>query len=317
MGDEGELAMASMDLRTLPFRAPFSHRKNFCHGPTKVSVRIIVISASNSYGRRRNTIFRPLKVSNAGPLGSLLDTGIQLVKNLKISPDSKSRALQDSFLGVSDDFVSNLMPAVNSFDIFAASLGFLAGLAVHVSRSQRPQLAEPGGAIAGDWFLFANPTPFNRFVVLRCPSILFEDGAFLENVNEKLRKDSKHVVNLSGYSCKGRIPNTYGQEFKDNNEGGSEFMYQRMCLSAEDGGVITLDWPASLDLAREQGLDSTILLVPGTAEGSDDEVVQDFVRKALQHGYFPVVMNPRGCAGSPLTTPRCVSVALFCSFDKM
>lgn len=301
--------MASMDLRTLPFRAPFSRRKNFCHGRTKVSVRIIVISASNSYGRRRNTIFRPLKVSNAGPVGSLLDTGIQLVKNLKVFPESKIRASQDSFCGVSDDFVSNLMPAVNSFDIFAASLGFLAGLAVHVSLSQRPQLAEPGEAIAGDWFLFANPTPFNRFVVLRCPSILFEDGAFLENVNEKLRKDIKHFVNLAGYSCKGRIPNTDGRESRDNNEEGCEFMYQRMCLSAEDGGVITLDWPASLDLARERGLDSTLLLVPGTAEGSNDEVVEDFVRKALQHGYFPVVMNPRGCAGSPLTTPRLFTAA--------
>ena len=70
------------------------------------------------------------------------------------------------------------MPAVNSFDIFAASLGFLAGLAVHVFRSQRPQLAEPRGATADDWVLFANPTPFNRFVVLRCPSIVFEDSAF-------------------------------------------------------------------------------------------------------------------------------------------
>lgn len=302
--------MASMDLRTLPFRAPISHRKNFCLGPTKVSLRIIIIiSASNSYGRRRSAIFRPLKVLNAGPVGSLLDTGIQLVKNSKISSESKIRALQDSFLGVSDDFVSNLMPDVNSFDIFAASIGFLAGLAVHVFRSQRPQLAEPRGAVAGNWFLFVSPTPFNRFVMLRCSSIVFEDGSFLENVNEKLMKDSNHFVNLSGDSCKGRIPNTDGREFRDNNEGGSEFMYQRMCLSAEDGGVITLDWPASLDLAREQGLDNTLLLVPGTAEGSNDEVVQDFVRKALQHGYFPVVMNPRGCAGSPLTTPRLFTAA--------
>lgn len=314
--------MASMDLRTLPFRAPIPQRNNFCHGPTKVSVRIIIISASNSYGRRRNAILRPLLVSNtgpvglrpllvsnAGPVGSLLDTGIQLVKNLKNFPEFKIRASRDSLFPGYDDFVANLMPAVNSFDIFAASLGFLAGLAVHVFRSQRPQLAEPRGATADDWVLFANPTPFNRFVVLRCPSIVFEDGAFLENVNDKLMKDSKHFVNLSGYSCKVKTPNTDGIGFRDKNEGEREFIYQRICLSAEDGGVITLDWPASLDLTREQGLDSTLLLVPGTAEGSNDELVQDFVRKALQHGCFPVVMNPRGCAGSPLTTPRLFTAA--------
>lgn len=314
--------MASMDLRMLPFRAPIPQRSNFCHGSSKVSVRIIIISASNSYGRRRNTILRPLLVSNAGPVSlrpllvsntgpvsSLLETGIQLVKNLKNFPELKIRASQDSFFRGYDDFVANLMPAVDSFDIFAACLGFLAGLAVHVFRSQRPELAEPRGATADDWVLFANPTPFNRFVVLRCPSIVFEDGAFLENVNDKLMKDSKHFVNLSGYSCKVKMPNTDGRGFRDKNDGDREFMYQRMCLGAEDGGVITLDWPASLDLAREEGLDCTLLLVPGTAEGSNDELVQDFVRKALQHGCFPVVMNPRGCAGSPLTTPRLFTAA--------
>lgn len=42
----------------------------------------------------------------------------------------------------------------------------------------------------------------------------------------------------------------------------------------------------------------------GTTEGSRDEGVQKFVMDAMRHGYFPVVLNPRGCAASPLTTPR-------------
>lgn len=80
--------------------------------------------------------------------------------------------------------------------------------------------------------------------------------------------------------------------------------YQRLCIGAEDGGVISLDWPANLDLKEERGLDSTLLLVPGTTEGSMDEDVKAFVLEALKRGFFPVVMNPRGCAGSPLTTAR-------------
>ncbi|KAF5481622.1 hypothetical protein F2P56_002261 [Juglans regia] len=85
--------------------------------------------------------------------------------------------------------------------------------------------------------------------------------------------------------------------------------YQRVCVSTDDGGVISLDWPANLDLNEEQGLDTTLLLVPGTPQGSMDTNVRSFVCEALQRGCFPVVMNPRGCAGSPLTTARLFSAA--------
>lgn len=42
----------------------------------------------------------------------------------------------------------------------------------------------------------------------------------------------------------------------------------------------------------------------GTTEGSRDVGVEKFVMDAMRLGYFPVVLNPRGCAGSPLITPR-------------
>ncbi|XP_047052617.1 uncharacterized protein LOC124658291 [Lolium rigidum] len=40
-----------------------------------------------------------------------------------------------------------------------------------------------------------------------------------------------------------------------------------------------------------------------------DSAVQMFVLDALKSGYFPIVMNPRGCGGSPLTTPRLFTAA--------
>lgn len=85
--------------------------------------------------------------------------------------------------------------------------------------------------------------------------------------------------------------------------------YQRICVGTEDGGVISLDWPENLDLGREHGLDTTVLIVPGTAEGSMDKDVRRFVSDMLRSGCFPVVMNPRGCAGSPLTTARLFTAA--------
>ncbi|KAJ9538819.1 hypothetical protein OSB04_031552 [Centaurea solstitialis] len=56
-------------------------------------------------------------------------------------------------------------------------------------------------------------------------------------------------------------------------------------------------------------MDTTILIVPGTADGSMDENVKSFVYECLKRGCFPVVMNPRGCARSPLTTPRLFTAA--------
>lgn len=110
-----------------------------------------------------------------------------------------------------------------------------------------------------------------------------------------------HYVNLN----RGMVP------LKD--EGGAGFekdlKFQRICVRTDDGGVISMDWPDYLDLEREQGLDTTILIIPGTPEGSMDRKVRLFVIDVVKHGCFPIVMNPRGCAGSALTTARLFSAA--------
>lgn len=84
----------------------------------------------------------------------------------------------------------------------------------------------------------------------------------------------------------------------------SEVTYQRVCVTAEDGGVLSLDWPAHLELEEERGFDSTLLVVPGTPQGSMDTATKSLVLEALNRGFFPVVINPRGSAASPLTTAR-------------
>ncbi|CAL5081607.1 unnamed protein product [Urochloa decumbens] len=162
--------------------------------------------------------------------------------------------------------------------------------------SQDPDDGSACGDAAGEWVLFTSPTPFNRSVLLRCPSVSFEDGG----VNERLLAEERHYVNLS----RGRIPAARG-----GGDGPCGVSYQRICIALEDGGVIALDWPDNLDLDGEHGLDSTVLVVPGTPEGSMERSIKLFVVDALKNGYFPIVMNPRGCGGSPLTTPRLFTAA--------
>ncbi|KAK3133405.1 hypothetical protein QOZ80_6AG0536170 [Eleusine coracana subsp. coracana] len=156
------------------------------------------------------------------------------------------------------------------------------------------------GDVAGEWILFTTPTPFNRCVLLRCPSVSFEDGGMLlDGISERLLTEERHYVNLS----RGRIPLGCGED------GPCDISYQRICVTLEDGGVIALDWPDNLDLDTEQGLDSTVIVVPGTPEGSMERSIKMFLLDALKNGYFPIVMNPRGCGGSPLTTPRLFTAA--------
>ncbi|KAK7363347.1 hypothetical protein VNO77_05487 [Canavalia gladiata] len=186
-------------------------------------------------------------------------------------------------------------PSVNALDFITPALGFASGVALFFSRFKSTD--DSALSDIGQWILFASPTPFNRFVLLRCPSISFLGSNLLEDVSERLVREERHYVSINS----GRIQvRKRGRDLEDEKE----LNYQRVCVSAADGGVVSLDWPANLDLEQERGLDSTLLLVPGTPQGSMDGNIRFFVLEALKRGFFPVVMNPRGCAASPLTTPR-------------
>ncbi|CAH9117248.1 unnamed protein product [Cuscuta epithymum] len=195
-------------------------------------------------------------------------------------------------------------PFVNSLDVIAPALGLASGAALYLARfrgdSNVRRVPQEGSVSEiGEWVLMTSPTPFNRFVMLRCPSVSFMGGELLENLNESLMREQSHFVRLFS----GRIQVGMGEEKFDE-----KLVYQRLCINMEDGGVVSLDWPANLDL-EECGLDTTLVIVPGTAEGSMDEDIRAFVCQCLRRGCFPVVMNPRGCAGSPLTTARLFTAA--------
>ncbi|XP_075509095.1 uncharacterized protein LOC142545661 isoform X2 [Primulina tabacum] len=196
------------------------------------------------------------------------------------------------------------IPSLSYLDYIAPTLGFASGLALYLSSKSRkanPEKSSDFDSSIGEWILFSSPTPFNRFVVLRCPSICFPGGELLENVKEKLVEEDTHFVN----SNRGRI--VLGKSEEDGIL--EKVAYQRLCVVSDGGGVLSLDWPANLELEEERGLDTTILIVPGTAEGSYEGKIKRLVCECLRRGVFPVVMNPRGCAGSPLTTPRLFTAA--------
>ncbi|KAL6521319.1 hypothetical protein OROGR_017888 [Orobanche gracilis] len=207
-----------------------------------------------------------------------------------------------------DDLFHSLLshfPSANSLIYIVPTLGLASGLArfFFSSSTKSLQIPKTTGNLAsdiGEWILFTSPTPFNRFVTLRCPSICLPESELLENANERLVHEVKHYVKLN---CGKMVQPVMSDGNNDEN-----MVYQRVCVGTEDGGTLSLDWPANLDL-EERELDTTVLIVPGTANGSNERKIRMFVYDCLSRGIFPVVMNPRGCAGSPLTTARLFTAA--------
>ncbi|MCO5576781.1 hypothetical protein L7F22_030601 [Adiantum nelumboides] len=207
--------------------------------------------------------------------------------------------------------------------LLGTSIGYLISKGVIIEASD-------GSDATSEFQLILNSTPFNRFVFTRCPSIKFRGMDAYEGLSKKLTGEGYYVVEIQnasltrsdqdasgGYDSPffqkdfgwvGRVLlDNYlsrGQVGKDSNMEEHMLTYQRIFLHTKDGGVLAIDWPSHLELSSEHGLDTTVLLVPGFSNGSKDKGIQEFVQRCVKHGYFPIVLNPRGCGGSPLTTPR-------------
>ncbi|KAL2613380.1 hypothetical protein R1flu_025072 [Riccia fluitans] len=125
------------------------------------------------------------------------------------------------------------------------------------------------------WLNLSKATPFNKYVTARCPSL----APCLEGIQ---RMEAGAEIQM---------------EMKSSE-------YQRLCLHADDGGTVALDWPCNLDWEKNKELENVVLIIPGSIQGSEDKGIGKLTRDAERRGYFPVVLNPRGCGGSPLTTPR-------------
>ncbi|ERN10725.1 embryogenesis-associated protein EMB8 [Amborella trichopoda] len=85
-------------------------------------------------------------------------------------------------------------------------------------------------------------------------------------------------------------------------------VYRRECLRTSDGGSIALDWPAG---DRDKlPLDAPLLiLLPGLTGGSEDTYVRHMLLRARKKGWRVVVFNSRGCADSPVTSPKFYSAS--------
>ncbi|KAJ2159684.1 hypothetical protein GGF46_002856 [Coemansia sp. RSA 552] len=84
----------------------------------------------------------------------------------------------------------------------------------------------------------------------------------------------------------------------------SDVRYERELLVMEDGGTISLDW---CDNGTETKADSPVVLMMAGVGGSSQEYHMRVMAKALTNsepGFRVAVMNHRGTARTPITSPR-------------
>lgn len=137
--------------------------------------------------------------------------------------------------------------------VFAGG-GAVAALAARASRHEREEEEVQQQLLLGfeDSLLISQPTPFNRFVYGRCPS-MFSPGAAAAAV-----ADVQAPLHM-GKKRRKKKKQTKDQEKINRVE------YQRTCLVAHDSGVVSLDWPMQLEFAADNGFDNTLLLIPGSS----------------------------------------------------
>jgi predicted alpha/beta-fold hydrolase len=87
----------------------------------------------------------------------------------------------------------------------------------------------------------------------------------------------------------------------------SRVTYERVILTAEDGGKISIDWEHSEP--KHHIKTPTLIILHGLTGGSHESYVQDLIVALKPHGFQCVVFNFRGCSGSEIVTPQLYSAS--------
>ena len=75
--------------------------------------------------------------------------------------------------------------------------------------------------------------------------------------------------------------------------------YQRQPVLLSDGGTVSLDWATTATTDPKTPIK---LILHGLSGSSQSRYVLQMVKTCIEKGWRPVLMNARGCDGTPLTT---------------
>ncbi|TDH69746.1 hypothetical protein CCR75_002370 [Bremia lactucae] len=163
---------------------------------------------------------------------------------------------------------------------------------------------------------------FLRWYIAETPRLVYKatDG------NKKLLSHC-HTITCGKYYPPLRLFNGHLQTlFFAFDESGPRINYKRQVMQMPDGGIVSLDWALLHDekvpnlvqdlnasasstwLQDVNPTQRTMILLPGLTGGSAENYIRKTIAKLHDLNWQCVVLNARGCANTPLTTPQ-----LFCS----
>jgi predicted alpha/beta-fold hydrolase len=80
--------------------------------------------------------------------------------------------------------------------------------------------------------------------------------------------------------------------------------FTRQSVKLPDHGIMSMDWAFT-----HLNMDAIVVICHGLAGGSNESYVQDLIMECKANGYPSVVLNFRGCAKTPLSTPKLYNAA--------
>lgn len=133
--------------------------------------------------------------------------------------------------------------------------------------------------------------PWIEYLIPRCPSLW----------------DPKHAFCPTPFLFSGHLQTFFAS--KTNWEDRYQILYEREKLHPTDGGTISLDWTPSIPSSASDALPldaPCIVVMHGLSGGSHEAYVRSFLEGMTVDlpGYRAVVVNFRGCANTPITSPQ-------------
>ena len=111
---------------------------------------------------------------------------------------------------------------------------------------------------------------------------------------------SRTVYCPTAYLVEGNMHSLYCVLHNYLIDGQHGFEYERQLVPLLDGGQIALDWPLMSEYARLPQDAPVVAIIAGLTGGCRNSYVGQLIRDAAARGCKAVVLNKRGCSGTPL-----------------
>eukprot|EP00830_Metopus_es_P015081 TRINITY_DN4222_c0_g1_i1.p1 TRINITY_DN4222_c0_g1~~TRINITY_DN4222_c0_g1_i1.p1 ORF type:complete len:257 (-),score=17.80 TRINITY_DN4222_c0_g1_i1:397-1167(-) len=116
---------------------------------------------------------------------------------------------------------------------------------------------------------------------------------------------SKAVYTPTPYLANGHLQTIYYALYHLYTPAKETYPHERVIVPLSDGGEISIDYIFSNNTRKSLSAQTPIVVIlPGLTGDRCDEYIQSIINEVISRDFLCVVINHRGCSGTPLTSPK-------------